>query len=244
MTYHSKFVPLSYSSLKSFSISPSHFLAYKNKERKDTSAMLFGRLIHKLVLEEDLLLEDFAVFNGRRAGAPWEKFKSDNWSKDIVKASELDEAIKIKDSIYNNAKAEKLLKGLTETEKYFKEDINGINFHGYIDGFCPAYILDLKTTVSAEPHKFARDSFNLKYYLQAAIYCLATGIDDYYIIAVEKNTPYAVAIYKLDNDLLDYGKGELMRLIEDFKEWDGSAAGYDYKSALDYFTMYLPEWLR
>ncbi len=235
---------MSYSSLKSFSVSPAHFLAYKNKERKDTSAMLFGRLIHKLVLEEDLLLEDFAVYNGRRAGAAWKEFETENYDKDIVKASELDEAIRIKDSIYNHIKAEKLLKGLTETEKYFKNEINGVNFHGYIDGYCEDYILDLKTTVSAEPHKFNRDSFNLKYYLQAAIYCAVTGVDNYYIIAVEKSFPYVVSVYKLDDELIDYGKQEVARLIDDFKEWDGTSIGYDHKSALDYFTMYLPEWLR
>tara|TARA_R100001443_G_scaffold3277_2_gene10415 strand:+ start:13095 stop:13829 length:735 start_codon:yes stop_codon:yes gene_type:complete len=244
MTFHSKLVPLSYSSLKSFSLSPAHFLAYKNKEKKETSAMLFGRLIHKLVLEEDLLLEDFAIFNGRRAGASWKEFQSDNSDKDIVKDVELDEAIRIKDSIYNHPKAEKLLKGLTETEKYFKNEINGINFHGYIDGFCKDYILDLKTTVSSEPHKFNRDSWKLKYHLQAAIYCAVTGVDNYYIIAVEKTFPYVVSVYKLDQELIEHGKEELAVLIDEFKEWNGKPIGYDYKAGLDYFTMYLPEWLR
>jgi len=244
MISHSSYLPLSYSSLKQFAVSPAHFLSYKKAQRKDSAAMLQGRLIHKLILEEDLLLEDFAVYNGRRAGKEWTQFKDDNSTKDIVKASELDMALDVKNSISNHKKANKLINGLTETEKYFKAEIDGVEFHGYIDGLANDYILDLKTTVSSEPHKFSRDSWNMKYHLQAAIYCKVTGIKDYYIVAVEKNSPFAVSVFKLDEDLLEYAYAELDKLITEFKEWNGESKAYDHKLALGYFTMYLPEWLK
>jgi len=244
MISHSKLLPLSYSSLKQFSVSPAHFLSYKNAQRKDSAAMLQGRLIHKLILEQDLFLEDFAVFNGRKAGKEWTEFKQNNITKDIVKASELDMALDVKNSISNHKKASRLINDLQATEKYFKAEIEGLEFHGFIDGVGKDYLLDLKTTVSSDPHKFSRDSWNMKYHLQAAIYCHVTGVNNYYIIAVEKSSPFAVSVFKLDEDLLEYAKSELSKLITDFKEWNGENKAYDHKIALDYFTMYLPEWLK
>lgn len=244
MTFHSKYTPLSYSSLKSFSVSPAHFLSYKNRERKDTPAMAQGRLIHKLVLEEDLFLDDYSVWDGRRAGKVWNHFKEANLDKQIIKQSELNDAINVKNSVFSHSKASELLSGIKATEKYFKGTIEGVEFHGFIDGLANDYILDLKTTISSEPHKFQRDSWNMKYHLQAAIYCRLMDIYDYYIIAVEKNPPYAVSVFKLDTELLEYANSELEKLIQQFKEWRGENNAYDHRIALNYFHLQLPEYLR
>ena len=48
-----KFLPLSYSSLKQFSISPSHFLAYKKRVFVSSPSMTLGTAVHTLVLEPE-----------------------------------------------------------------------------------------------------------------------------------------------------------------------------------------------
>lgn len=67
-------------------------------------------------------------------------------------------------------------------------------------------VVDLKTTRNAEMGAFARDAANLGYFRQLRVYAVAAaqaigwcdpGDVDAYVVAVEKEPPYGVAVYRI-----------------------------------------------
>ena len=76
---------LSYSALSQFSKSPNHLLSYWNKEQKPaTEAQQFGKLLHKMILEPEEMLQEYIQYEGRRAGKAWTDFQELHLSKTIV----------------------------------------------------------------------------------------------------------------------------------------------------------------
>jgi exodeoxyribonuclease VIII len=82
-------------------------------------------------------------------------------------------------------------------------------------------VVDLKTTTDAGPESFQKDFFNYGYYRQAWIYltgCRAAGYDveHYTILAVEKSPPYATAVYRVRDDVMEWAKKEVRPLLDTF----------------------------
>lgn len=109
-----------------------------------------------------------------------------------------------------------------------------------------AFIFDLKTARSVEPHAFQRAVLSYGYHVQAAMYLcgyeMATGNEcaTFYIVAVEKHPPNVVSVFKLDDSLLDDGRDiincgaeEIVRCRRE-NHWPG------YSDKLE--TLTLPEW--
>jgi exodeoxyribonuclease VIII len=96
--------------------------------------------------------------------------------------------------------------------------------------------VDLKTTVNAHPEAFARDAFKYRYHCQAAFYSDAKQIVEnlpqtprFCFIVVEKEFPYAVAVYWLDDQSIDLGRRVYRKDLETYawcREID-SWPGYD-----------------
>jgi exodeoxyribonuclease VIII len=83
-------------------------------------------------------------------------------------------------------------------------------------------VVDLKTTKSASKRGFAKSVAEYRYHVQAAIYTdllEANGlfVPEFIFIAVEKTYPYAVGIYKLDQDALDLGRSLYQRDLALYK---------------------------
>lgn len=78
--------------------------------------------------------------------------------------------------------------------------------------------------------RFKRDlNFN-DYKMQGAMYL--TGFDPslkYYIIAIEKSSPYNVAVYELSEGLLSKGYSKYRYLNKKYIEWDGKPCSYSDK---------------
>ena len=160
---------LSYSALSQFSKSPNHLLSYWNRDFEPTSAMLFGSLLHKMILEPETFSVDYAVYEGTRRGNAWNEFKALNDTKTIVTAKEYNTALKT----FENAKQSKMLKDLlmetNETEKHIEWKYNDVNYHGYCDMVGDNFIADIKIVQDAG-EKFARDLKYNDYSLQAVSY--------------------------------------------------------------------------
>jgi exodeoxyribonuclease VIII len=71
-------------------------------------------------------------------------------------------------------------------------------------------VVDAKTTLDASPEAFAKSVYNYRYHVQDALYragFAANGerIDHFALLAVEKEPPYAVAVYTLDAEAVSKG---------------------------------------
>jgi len=216
---------LSFTALKEFAKSPSHFIAYKQKKTTDSPAMRRGRLIHKLVLEPQDFAKEFAVAPtcdrrtkvGKELWHDFEFFCTNNNITPVTQA-EYQEAQDVAAAIQANDISRELLRSCKHFEQHIEGDIFGIDFHGYVDamGDC---IVDLKTTQNAEPDAFVRTVINNRYYLQAAIYFHLTGIDRFLFIAVETAQPFSVAVYELSSEWFQIGEMQLEAYVNEFKKW-------------------------
>ena len=83
---------------------------------------------------------------------------------------QFEEGRRLRDAVYNSEPSMELLQALTEAEKKITWTNDGLSFVGYVDGYSPEFILDLKTTRDASPEKFQRDIFNMQYHVQLAMY--------------------------------------------------------------------------
>lgn len=217
---------LSYSALSNFAKSPNHLLAYWQEDFEPTPAMLFGSMLHCMILQPEYFPDTFAVYEGTRRGKVWESFKEENTKKRIVTEKEYNTAHKIFREAKKNDLFRKLLTRTTETEKHIKWNCDGQDYHGFVDMVGDNFIADIKTTQDAGD-KFARDLWYNDYKMQGAMYLEAFENKDYYIIAIEKGMPYNVQVYKLGAELINKGYKKYLHFNEKYKEWDGSPESYN-----------------
>ncbi len=237
-----KYYPLSFSSLKEFAKSPAHFIAYKNKQKTDTAAMRFGTAVHSAVLEPQKFELEYLPTDLRRNTKAYKALVDDNPSKTFLTGSDWTAIKRIKSNIKGCQMAYDLLSGCNKIEQLVTGTIEGIEFRGFVDAMNTDYMIDFKTTQNGSPKEFGRSAFNFSYYLQAAIYRELTGVQDFWIVTAENQSPYTITPYILSEEYLERGRVELMSLISDFKAWNGEAIGYAGSEEHEFFVLNAPNW--
>ena len=222
-----KYLPLSFSSLKAFSRSPLQFIEYKENKKEPTPAMLFGTLVHRALLEPEKYSRTVAVWEGRRQGNKWKEFEADNADKDIVTAKEAMDIRTLCHRVEAHPYAGGMIRQCTKYEVPFKIEQCGVPHRGIIDGLGSWFMLDVKTTQSVSHYSLQRNIYDLKYYMQAAIYQRAATLmgydhEAYFIIAVESAAPHHVQVVELEPHYIARGHIEWENLLEQWKRWDGS----------------------
>lgn len=267
---------LSYSSIKEFRRSPEHFLHYLQYKKPPTAAQAFGSLVDKMILtpdnweasfavipEKPAFLKDLVAVYGKDKGREmydngklqYETFLKENAGKTLVTPQEIEEAKLITEKVWSNPAAAALLSRVTCTQNELRwtDKKTGLKMVGYLDGKGDNIILELKTTMNADPEMFAKDCIKYLYFLQAGIYCegvKATEFEfpDFYYLAVEKTAPYGICVLKADADYINYGKQEYRRLLDSFKYCLANKLfekSYEYRSSNGggYHHLLLPGWL-
>jgi hypothetical protein len=224
---------LSYSSLSCFKGSPKDFIDYKLKQRVETDAMVYGSMVHCLVLEPEdfenryMVIQDDEICASIGGAKPRATNAYKAWKEEqlaaageriIVDTNDFKNAQIVAFNVRNNRASRKVLSLCPEREKPIEWEFQNFKFKGFIDGFGEKAIFDLKTCPDAQQGKFQRDIINNDYYLQAAMYLYGSGIGvtDYFIIAADKVG--GISVHQLDVHLLEYGMKEYTYLLERFNE--------------------------
>ena len=110
-----------------------------------------------------------------------------------------------------------------------------------------SYIVDLKTCYDARPEQFCKSALAYQYQVQAALYVdVAEAIDgkkrDFYWVAVEKDAPYAVAVYKASDEMLEHGRQQYRKAIDLYKECAALDLWPAYSQQVQ--TLELPGWVK
>ena len=223
---------LSFTSLSEFGKSANHLLTYWSGDKIQTSAMLEGKLTHKLILEEDKVEESFVIYKDRRQGGKWEEFKEKHKDKDIVNEKEYYSCVNLSESAKKDPLFSEMLLKATQVEKHVAWEREGVKFHGYIDGIGEeeSFYFDVKTCQDSG-EKFQRDLRYNDMPMQAAMYLDWAGdlTKPFYFVAIEKKAPFNVQVYQVGQDLIQKGYNKYTRLIKEYKEWDGSPRSYSDK---------------
>jgi len=225
---------LSYSALSSFKKSPLEFLHYKFQQKEQTPAMAFGSMAHNYILDFGTFYDSYYLINDNAPKKPtsvqinakkpsddtlyaieyWDSLKKDAGNKLIIDKDVINEIDLIANSLKTNKTSSALLNECLEFEKEYNFIHDNFKFKSFIDGENNKIRIDLKIVQSAEPKKFQRDAILYGYHIQAAMYELAGGKRDYYLIAVDRNG--GVSVNKLSEDLIAYGMNQINNLLENF----------------------------
>lgn len=242
--------PLSYSSLKEFAKSPKHYLDYLNRKKETTPAMLFGSMIHCLLLEPFKFDDQFAVMGnidrrtteGKKA---YNEFVENSAGKDVVTESDYNDAKNIVNNAMSNKEIADAVNNCSAFEQEFRTEIFELPIRGFFDGVADDYILEVKTTNDATPKTIINDFYNRQYHMQAGLYNLVAEKPIKYLI-IETKAPYDSYIASPSNDYIENGKNFLLDNIESFKycmEYNDFNRGYDYHYESP-IVIDLPKWAK
>ena len=242
--------PLSYSSLKEFAKSPAHYIAYLNGDKEPSKEMIFGSMLHCLLLQPKEFNSQFAVMPNvdRRTSegkATYAKFMSEAEGKSVVQESELEDANRLVEKVMMQDHFKKLVSDCNIFENEFRQDIDGLPFRGFIDGEADNYVLEVKTASDAHPKTIINNFYDRGYHIQAAIYNMVTNKPVKYLI-IETKSPYNIVVADASQDYINLGKKTVSELVMLFNGcmqnnlWD---MGYEFHSGGD-FEVSLPYWVK
>jgi hypothetical protein len=240
---------ISKSGLDQFRKSPAHYRHWLTAQREETPAMRLGTLTHMSVFQPEMYAHQVVIApivdrRTKEGKSIWEQFQIENEGKDIVKH---DEALQI-DAMTKSVRSQPVIKKMLDTgaaEVSLFAKIDGILMKGRLDYVTNETILDLKTTEDATPSGFSRSVANYRYHVQAAHYLaigkeLGMNVNRFIFIAVEKEAPYAVALYELDVADLMLAEAERQKQIAML----GNCIAFDswpsYPAEIK--TLSLPKW--
>lgn len=243
--YHSTRA-LSKSGLDQFRKSPAHFRAWQDGITRNESspALEFGTAAHMAVLEPELFILKYAKFSGDKRSkdgkAAWENIIYSGYTPLTEEQWECVNSVAA--SVHAHHGAAKLIDrikpGRFEVSAF--DNWMGVKVKARIDGLAEDYIIDLKTTQDASPFAFAKSCAQFRYHVQAAWYQRITGINRFIFIAVEKESPYAVACYELDQQAIDLGISIIEEQLRTFNECQALNSWPSYSSWIE--TISLPAW--
>lgn len=223
---------LSFSSIKAFRNSPADFLDYQFREKKQTDAMLLGRIIHCLVLEPDTFKDKYTIMDDSEimaqlseSGNPrntkiykeWKSTFLAQCTGDTITFKMHQQAEIIAGNILHNRAAKKILDLCPKREQHIEWTYKNFNFHGYYDGGGEKARLDVKKVPDASPRKALRTIIEMWYHGQAAMYLTAEGVRlPFYIICADAKG--GVCVFKIDKSLIDHALEEYSTIIDKFNE--------------------------
>lgn len=208
---------------------PRHWFAQQDR---DSAALVQGRLLHAMALTPAVLRETFACApqcdrRTKEGKAAYAAFEAESAGRQVVSADVWAECERMAFEIAQHPGAARLLEN-TERELSLIGSLMGVDAKARIDAYNPiGACVDIKTTRGlASREEFERAIVNWGYGIQAAWYrraLLAAGLACEHVafIVVEKAEPYAVAVFRLADDVIDYFDAELPRLVESWKDAQG-----------------------
>lgn len=240
---------LSFSSMNAFRRSPLDFIRYKLGIREETDSMIYGSMVHTLILQAKLfdqkylIKDDFAICQQIGGAKPRATTKYKEWfiqweasagdriivgREDYLLAQSIATASKL-----NKASA-KVLYGPDgqdgECEVAAEMEYKNFIFRGFIDKLFPTYAVDIKTCADAEKKKFQRTILDKGYYIQAAIYKLMhPEIEEFYFIAVDKIG--GISVHRITKRLMQQGLADFNELCNSFNHCyltDGFDRSFDW----------------
>jgi len=249
------------SKLVAFNRSPLHFWhealnPEKEQEEapliiKQTNAKEYGNALHTYVLEPPKFCEEYYITPkiNRATKKGKEEFK-EHQEKARGKLLICEEAFKSIAHVMNGLSRHKqaltlLADAQIEKSIYWTDPDTGIQCKVRPDVWHSNMIVDLKTTVDASQKSFQRSIFQFAYHIQAGMIQEALRVsqgihmENFVYLAVEKQAPYASAIYMLSPEIVSQGVAEFKNILIGIKECMDSGHWPSYPTAM----IDMPSWM-
>ena len=225
--------------------------------QEETPALTFGRAFHSFVLDgQESFDREFAVApvadkRTKEGKESWKCFEGANAGKTILSESDMSTIKEMYGALaIHPIAAPLLLEGRSEMSVFWTDDETGLPCKCRPDRIPDGehgVILDLKTVRNADIHAFTSSCITYGYARQAGMYIegfnavSSAKVDAFCFIAIEKDAPYRIEVYTLEDLFIDYGRKEFHRLINIEKGCRAKQFWPNYKSE-EIRTLYLPNW--
>ena len=233
--------------------SPAHLREALDHPSPPTPAMAFGTAVHTHVLEPDRFFEEFAVVEkfdrrtkeGKEAAA---RFEQENQGKTLITSDDLATLTRVRAAVHAHEGAVRLFKqGEAELSAFWTDPLTGIPCRCRPDWFNGTAVVDLKSCVDASSRGFSRAIANLGYDIQAAFYVdgmkAVTGTElPFLFVAVEKEAPHAVALYRADPEIIEVGRKKYRAALQLLKWCQDSGCWPAYQPGGEIELISLPRW--
>jgi len=198
------------------------------KEFTQSEAMAVGSAVHSLVLEPETFTNEYAVSpkcdrRTKIGKAVYADFLADSEGKTVLSEASLYDVKGMATAVMEHPIASRVLTGGRSEYSYFSVDKEtGIEKKCRPDYENGGALIDLKSTRDASFEGFAKQMGDLGYLIQAAwyldVYNEATGEDlkEFFIVAVENFSPYAVAVYKIDEMQIEVGRKQYRKALTEY----------------------------
>lgn len=234
---------------------PNAALAWEraNPKDDDNEAFAIGAFAHAMILAPESISENFIITGKIDRRTKEGKAEADALARRaslsgarIITDEQAALATAMAEAVQNHPVASALLSHAKHREITIITDIVGRPAKGKIDALAhkertaltpgATIVIDIKTTASADPREFAASAAKFGYFHQAAWYRRlveaeyghgGTLVDDYVIIAVEKNAPHLVAVYRVPPVAIEVADRKIDELVA--RWWmvkEGDASGY------------------
>lgn len=214
--------------------SPEKFRWFLDHPVEQTPAMAFGSACHKMILEPDDFSSEYAVAPtvDRRTNEgkkTWAAFLAENEGKTCVTADNVQTMQEMKEALERCPLAKKLIRGKGETESAFfwKDPDTGemckIKTDRLVKYNRRWYVVDYKTTKSAETFRFNSDIWKMGYHFQAGMY--TEGVKTakklkkrpgFLFVAQEKDPPYSVNVIEVSEEVMNAGVAKFHELLDKY----------------------------
>ena len=241
-------------------LSPEKYRYLTEHPEKQTPALVFGSMVHKLLLEPKTFSREFIVApqvdrrtrDGREA---WREFLERNAGKTGIMQDEYEQAQEMVQAVLRHPIASKLMHGKTEEPFFFTDGVTGeqckcrVDLLTELDG--KPVVVDYKTAVLADTEVFSKKLFQYGYHLQAYMYTEAVMLSmvlperpRFVFIAQEKDKPYSVNCIEVSEEVMDAGEREFRRLMNILHECKETGYWYGYNGAFDELnSTEVPGWV-
>lgn len=248
---------VSQSRLKLLARSPAHLKYAIEHPEPPTPAQTLGHVFDAALFEPDAIANICYVrpshYVGEGTKKPWhngakfcKEWNEAHKDREIIPQADFASVQAMVGEILKHPAAALVLKEGKSGFCLFSEDAEtGLQLKGRPDWMSGNVIADLKSCVDASPNGFARAVANFGYEIQAAFYLDLAAVlklekEHFFFIACEKEPPYAVAVYELDEESINIGRTKYRRLLARYLQCVVADTWPGYSRHVEVLT--LPAW--
>ena len=229
---------------------PAHYKAYIDGllRVETTPAMKLGQMIHRAILEPDALevaVKPEGLNLATKEGREWKAAQT----KTIITQDEYVTIKGMRDSVHAHPAVKRVLANARTEVSLFANGEDGVLRKARIDALPESgnVIVDVKSCQSADPDLMSKSVAAYRYDVQAAYYldiCRLLGIDksEFLFVCVEKQPPFAVAVYALDQTAIEWGRKQYQRDLAAIADCESKDEWPSFTT--DITTLALPAWMQ
>ena len=189
---------------------PAHY-QWDKAHKKNTDAFTIGTAAHSVILEDDLSgIVTVDADNWLTKAAKEAKAAVLADGRQPLLRKEFLQVLAMRDAVMDHPVARELFTGHRAEASVFWEE-HGQQLKCRPDAWHPTQLVDLKTTINADPREFGKTAYNYGYHQSAAHYIdgvkAATGEElPFTFVLIEKQAPYLVSVVTLDWEAIELGR--------------------------------------